>query len=170
MSHLGCGFLRRTIQKDGNPWRRLLRIKEGKPQVSNASATNAVYHSLRGNLFRPANWHLGPRRAGRVAIVLPILPYRYKENHTSVSNFDVVTAEHQGSAAGSSGSDTGVDAVPSRLHPLIRPARDVVLSLALPTHQVVGKRVFRSTDAVSHSRQTLDRDSESGCPRPALGQ
>ena len=100
MSHLSCGFLRRTIQKDGNPWRRLLRIKEGKPQVSNASATNAVYHSIRGNLLRPANWHLGPRRAGRAAIVLPILPCRHKENHTSVPNFDVVAAERPRSAAG----------------------------------------------------------------------
>ena len=120
MSHLSCGFLRRTIQKDGNPWRRLLRIKEGKPQVSNASATNAVYHSIRGNLLRPANWHLGPRRAGRAAIVLPILPCRHKENHTSVPNFDVVAAERQRFSAAGSGSDAGADAGGSRLQALYR--------------------------------------------------
>ena len=93
MSHLGCSFPRRTVQKDGNPWRYLLRIKEGKPLVSDASATNAVHHSVRGDLLRPANWHLEPRRARRIAVVLPILPCRHKENHTSVPNLDVVTAE-----------------------------------------------------------------------------
>src|SRR5207249_10023448 len=41
---------------------------------------------------------------------------------------------------------------------------------ALPTPQVVGRRVFRSTDAVWHNRQTLDRDSESEWPRLVLGQ
>jgi len=92
-SHLGCCFLRRAVHEDRNPGRRLLRIKEGKPHVSNASATHAVYHSIRGDLLRPANWHLGPRRAGRVAIVLPILPCRHKENHTSVLNFGDVKAE-----------------------------------------------------------------------------
>jgi hypothetical protein len=35
--------------EDGNPGRRLLRIKWGKPQVCDASATNAVYHSIRGD-------------------------------------------------------------------------------------------------------------------------
>ena len=51
MSHLGCVFPRRTVQKDGNPWRYLLRIKEGKPLVSDASATNAVYYSVRDDLL-----------------------------------------------------------------------------------------------------------------------
>ena len=110
MSHLGCGFLRRTMQKDGNPWRRLLRIKEGKPQVRNASATNAVYHSVRGDLLRPANWHPGPRRAGQVAIILPMLPCRHKESHTSILNFDAVAAERPRSPAAGSRSDAGAEA------------------------------------------------------------
>ena len=132
MSHLGCGFLRRTIQKDGNPWWRLLRIKEGKPQVSDASATNAVYRSVRGDLLRPANWRLGPRRAGRVVIVLPILPCRHKENHTSVPNFDVVTAERQGSGAAKSGSEARADAVCRRLHPLVGRGRAPALNVQRP--------------------------------------
>jgi hypothetical protein len=62
------------------------------------------------------------------------------------------------------------DAGGSRLQALVRPAWDAVLSLALPAPQVVGRRVFMSTDAVGHNRQTLDRGSESGCPRLVLRQ
>src|SRR5437762_3080097 len=79
-----------------------------------------MYHSVRGDLLRPANWHFGPRCAGRVAIVLPILPCRHKGNHTSVPNLDAVTAERQPSPAAGSGSDAGADAGGSQVQGVVR--------------------------------------------------